>query len=140
MNAKALVLAGFLLLDACAASSPAPAPVRAAAPAAGFAGTRWVGSGSDPKDRNAPAIEFVTEGRLAGYTGCNLMSGAWRIEGGELRIGRLVVTKRMCVGPESEVEKRVLAVLVESARFAREGDRLVATTPQGARYEFVKVS
>jgi len=134
---KPFALLSVLLAAACA--SPLPAPTRAAAPTPeSFTGTRWVGAGSDPKDRNAPALEFVTEGRLAGYTGCNLMSGAWRIEAGELRIGRLVATKRMCMGPESEVEKRVLAVLVESARFTREGDRLVAATPQGARYEFVR--
>ncbi|HEX4781900.1 MAG TPA: META domain-containing protein [Usitatibacter sp.] len=127
-----------LLLAAACASPPAASPPPAAATPASFTGTRWVGAGADPGNRNAPALEFVTEGRLAGYTGCNLMSGAWRIEAGELRIGRLVTTKRMCVGPESEVEQRVLAVLVESARFTREGDRLVATTPQGARYEFLR--
>jgi len=101
-------------------------------------GTRWVGEGSVPGDRNAPAIEFVTDERLAGYTGCNLMSGSWRMEGGEIRIGRLVVTKRMCVGPQEEVEKRVLRMLVEDTRFKRQGDQIVATAPDGSHYTFVR--
>ena len=104
----------------------------------GLTGTRWVGEGSIPGDRNAPAIEFVTDDKIAGYTGCNLMSGTWRMDGGEIRIGRIVVTKRMCAGPGEEVEKRLLGVLVESTRLKRNGDKIVATLSDGTAYTFVR--
>ena len=104
----------------------------------GLTGTRWLGEGANPADRNAPAIEFVTDDRIAGYTGCNLLSGAWRMEGEDIRIGRIVITKRMCAGPEEAVEKRVLGVLVENTRFKHDGNQLVATAPDGNRYTFVR--
>ena len=65
-------------------------------------------------------------------------SGEWRMEKGEVHLGRLVLTKRMCVGPEADVEKRVLAVLVEKARLRFQGDHLVISTPEGASYEFIR--
>lgn len=104
----------------------------------GLTGTRWIGEGSNPADRNAPALEFVTDERIAGYTGCNLLSGSWRMDGDEVRIGRIVVTKRMCAGPGEEVEKRVLAVLVEATHFKRDGDKLVATLSDESHYTFVR--
>lgn len=114
------------------------AAMAAAGSPGGLTGTRWIGEGANPTDRNAPAIEFVTDDKMAGYTGCNLMSGTWRMEGGEVRIGRIVITKRMCAGPGEAVEKRVLAVLVESTRFKREGDKIVATVGDGSTYTFVR--
>ncbi len=127
-------------LAACAAdpSSGGGAPRAAAAPAAAsVAGTRWVGivdAGAD--HRTLPRLEFVREGRLAGYTGCNMLSGAWKMEDGAVRVGALATTKRMCVGPEGEYERRMLAAMGEGARGVREGDRLVFTGPGGARFEF----
>ena len=114
------------------------AAMAAAGSPGGLTGTRWIGEGANPSDRNAPAIEFVTDDRIAGYTGCNLLSGSWRMEGGEVRVGRIVVTKRMCVGPQEEVEKRVLGVLVEDTHFKHEGDKIVATAPGGSQYTFVR--
>jgi len=130
--ARALAWSCTLLLGACAVVPQSPA---ASAPAS-LAGTRWVGvvSGADP--RTLPRLEFVREGRVAGYTGCNMLSGAWKMEEGEVRIGPLVTTKRLCLGPEGEVEKRFLAALRDGGHGRREGDRLVFTGPQGARFEF----
>ena len=134
-----------LALAACADAprsavrrDPAPAASVAAspAPATGITGTRWVGivaGGADHRTR--PRLEFVREGRLSGYTGCNMFSGAWKIEGEDVRVGGLVMTKRMCVGPEGEVEKRFLAALAPGGRGRREGDRLVFTGPKGERFE-----
>jgi putative lipoprotein len=78
----------------------------------------------------------VAEGRLAGYSGCNLMNGAWQVQGDEVRVGPLVTTKRACAGPESGIEKRVLAALNEG-RLVREGNKLVAVGRNGERFEFV---
>ncbi|HSJ97889.1 MAG TPA: META domain-containing protein [Myxococcota bacterium] len=129
-----------LFLAACAATPVAP-PSAAGAPGAGLAGTRWVGvvePAADP--RTLPRLEFVGEGRVTGYTGCNMLSGSWRMEGGEARLGPLATTKRMCLGPEGEVEQRFLRALGEGSRGRREGERLVFTGAGGARFEFARAS
>ena len=109
------------------------------APAPSLAGTRWkgvVGSGVD--ESATPYLEFA-EGRVAGFTGCNMLSGAWRMEDNEVKVGPLVTTKRGCPGAGGEMEKRVLGVLNERTRFAREGSKLVATSPAGERLEFDEI-
>ena len=130
-----------LALGACANAPQAEAPSRApaAAPAAAplsLAGTRWIGVvEGNPDPRSLPRLEFVTSERVAGYTGCNMMSGGWRMEAGTVRVGPLVSTKRACVGPESEIERRVVAALAGTVK--REGDRLVFTGAGGERFEFM---
>lgn len=136
--ARALPWICALALGACA-DRPAPSAARttAAARAAPIAGTRWVGivgEGVDP--HFLPRLEFVGEGRVSGYTGCNMFSGAWKREGDEIRVGGLAMTKRMCLGGEGEVEKRFLAAIGPGGRARREGDRLVFTGPKGERFEF----
>ena len=116
-----------LLVAACAT-----VPVRSES----LVGTRWIGVASGDVDpKSLPRLEFVTAERITGYTGCNMLSGTWRMEGGELRLGPLVTTKRACVGPGGDMEKRVVAAL--GGRLARAGDRLVFTAPDGARFEFI---
>ena len=74
---------------------------------------------------------------MAGFTGCNMMSGTWSEEGGALRFGPIISTKRFCVGPAGDVEKAVLAAMGDGARAVRSGDRLVITSASGARFEFI---
>jgi len=130
-----------LALGACANAPQAEAPSRApaAAPAAAplsLTGTRWIGVvEGNPDPRSLPRLEFVTSERVAGYTGCNMMSGGWRMEAGTVRVGPLASTKRACVGPESEIERRVVAALAGTVK--REGDRLVFTGAGGERFEFM---
>ena len=120
-------------LVACAVPAEAPA----ASPGAPLAGTRWIGVTDPSLDRRAvPWVEFVREGRLTGFTGCNMLSGSWSEQGGTARLAGIVTTKRMCLGPADEVEKRVLAAMSAESRVSREGERLVFTAPGGARFEF----
>ncbi len=127
-----------LALAACAdAPSPTAAATSAAPDPAPIVGTRWVGivgKGVDP--RLLPRLEFVREGRLSGYTGCNIFSGAWKMQGDEVRVGGLAMTKRLCLGEEGQVEKRFLAAIGPGARGRRVGARLVFTGPKGERFEF----
>jgi heat shock protein HslJ len=137
-RARAAAALPALVLAACAAT-PAPHPLAAPQPAAAaapaLAGTRWVGVvAGDPDPRTLPRLEFVAAGRVTGYTGCNLLNGAWRVEGAAARLGPLATTKRMCIGPEAEVERRLIAALGGTA--VREGERLVFTGPGGERFEF----
>ena len=118
-----------------AMAGPEGAGAGGGAPSA-LLGTRWVAQGAaDP--RAAPRLEFAADGRLAGSTGCNSLSGRWRVEGGEVRFSALAVTKRMCLGEGAETEQRFLAAFSEESRGVREGDRLVVVSPSGARFEFV---
>ncbi len=132
-----------LAVSACAAppNSAAPREVTAATPAAAasMVGTRWKGADASVDERHLPWLEFVAEGRLSGFTGCNLLHGAWANEGGQVRIGPIVTTKRACLGAEGDIERRVLAVLNREARVTREGDRLVFIGAGGERLAFVEV-
>ena len=128
-----------LLAWGLAACAGAPSP--AASPSASLAGTRWIGAmpaESDP--RTIPRLEFAGEGRLSGYTGCNMLSGAWTMQGEDVRIGALVATKRLCLGPERETERRLLGALRDGARGHRDGGRLVFTGPGGERFEFAEAA
>ncbi|HUP98709.1 MAG TPA: META domain-containing protein [Usitatibacter sp.] len=139
MTPRALAAAS-LLLAACQAgptprpvsNSPRPEPVEGPT----LVGSRWVGIAEGDVDaRQLPRLEFVSADRVSGYTGCNMLSGAWRVQDGEVKLGPLATTKRACIGPGAEVERRVLAAL--AGRVVRAGDRLVFTAPDGGRYEFM---
>ena len=100
-----------------------------------IAGTRWVGKGTGGDGHGTPRLEFAAGGKLTGYTGCNMLTGQWREEGGRVVVSSLAASKRMCVGAEGEVEKRFLAALGDESRFTREDGKLVVTAPSGARFE-----
>ncbi len=143
--ARALLWMCAAGMSACAApstpdgSSAGSAPASAAAPPATLAGTRWMGVIDPSLDkRSAPWLEFIREGRLSGFTGCNMLTGGWRMEGGQIRVGSLATTKRGCLGPEGDIERRVLAAVSEQSRVTRDGAKLVFLGVSGARFEFVE--
>jgi putative lipoprotein len=147
--ARSLLSMCVIGLSACAAgptdaggpAKPAAASAQSAASAPGYAGTRWVGMVEAGVDAAAaPRLEFLDGGRIAGFTGCNMLSGSWRLEGGELRFGAIATTKRMCLGPAGEIEKRLVAALGAGASVRREGAKLVLTGPAGARFEFAQAT
>lgn len=126
--------ASSLALAACAATQPPSMPGASPAP---LAGTKWVAAPGDTSDsRQVARLEFVREGRISGYTGCNMLSSSWVVEGGAIRLGPVITTKRACVGPEMEVERRLLAAMGEKTRVVREDGKLVFVS-DGARFEFV---
>ena len=135
----AWLIAGMLAGCATGPSAPPAEPVArapvAAAPGESLTGTRWVGVvAGEPDPRILPRLEFVSATRVTGYTGCNMLNGAWRLEAGAIRVGPLVTTKRACVGPEMDTERRLLAALGGTVQ--RIGERLVFTGAGGDRFEF----
>ncbi len=76
---RAFPLLPALFLAACVADPPAPsAPMPAAvAPATPIVGTRWIGAADSSDPAHAPTLEFVNADRVAGFTGCNMLSGQW---------------------------------------------------------------
>lgn len=136
------ILGMFALgLGACAVAPASSSPSAAASAAPSLSGTRWVGVVDSSTDRRAvPRLEFVREGRVTGFTGCNMLNGAWSVEAGEVRLGAIATTKRMCLGPGGEIENRVLAVLGDKSRVTREGAKLVLVGPGGERFEFIEAA
>ena len=129
-------LAGLALAACATAPVVPPAPAAAAMPP--LAGTRWVGAvGAQDDGRATPRLEFAAGGELHGYTGCNMLTGHWTEEGGEIRFSALIVTKRMCLGPGAGVEEKFLAAFSAQSRARRTATTLTITSPQGARFEFV---
>jgi len=113
-----------------------PAPAAASLPP--LAGTRWVGPAPGIEDPQArPRLEFAAGGELHGYTGCNMLSGHWSEEGGEVRFSGLVVTKRLCIGPGAGVEEKFLAAFSAQSRARRTATTLTITSPEGARFDLV---
>ena len=100
-------------------------------------GKHWVASLPEVEDaKQRPRLEFLRDGRLAGYTGCNAIAGKWRMEGGAVRLEGLVATRRGCVGPAGQVEKRFLAAVTPASRVSLEGATLVVQGPGGDRIAF----
>ena len=127
---------GTLRFRAASAGASAAAPPGGSGAGMVLANTRWRGDVPGVDEGSTPWLEFV-EGRVSGYTGCNMLNGAWRVENGEVRIGQVATTKRGCVGPAGDVERRVLGSFAGHLR--KEGNRLIATGPGGERFEFVEV-
>lgn len=138
-----MLVVSALALAGCAAppgGAPVAAKEMAQRPATVLAeslvGTRWVGVvDGNPDPRMLPRLEFVREGRLTGFTGCNMMNGVWSLDSGEVHVGPVATTKRACVGPEGKIESRLAAAL--GGRVTREGGKLVFTGNAGGRFEFV---
>jgi len=129
--ACALTLACGLLTLACAAPAP---PAEAARPS--LEGTSWVMAGAKSDPASTPRLEFTREGRLAGFTGCNLLSGSYRLEGERLEVVA-ATTKRACLGPAGDAEAKLLAVLADRPRVSVEATRLVLTGARGGTFELV---
>lgn len=127
----------FRAADAMAPSVGAP-PAAAAGAGTGvvLANTRWRGDVPGVDEGATPWLEFV-DGRFSGYTGCNMVSGTWQVENGQVRIGQVATTKRACAGPGGEVERRLLSAF--SGRLHKEGNRLIAAGSGGERFDFVEV-
>ncbi len=101
-------------------------------------GTSWVGIVPDTIEKSqAPQLEFASGGRLTGYTGCNRLSGSYAIHGDRLEIVAFT-TKRGCVGPGGDIEKRFLAVVTGSPRYRIDARGLTISNAAGERFEFLE--
>jgi putative lipoprotein len=128
----------LLALAACASSSPGASGAATSASADTVVGRTWVArDAADLDEQQRPRLEFQRDGRISGYTGCNTLGGTWREADGTVELGALAVTKRFCVGPGGDLEKRFLAVVNDKARIEIASGRLIATGAGGERLEFV---
>jgi heat shock protein HslJ len=74
-----------------------------------LAGTEW--GFSEETGRTARFIQFGSEGRVSGSTGCNRFSGAYSQDGDALTIGTLATTRRACLPEVMQREQQFLALL-----------------------------
>ncbi len=117
----ALPFIAFALFDIAAFGSvPALAADR-------LAGSEW---GMEGKDK--PYIQFGSDGRVSGNSGCNRFTGGYEAaEDGSIKIGPLAATRMACPEPEMAAEAKFLAMLDAVRRFERDGIRLSLSGEDG---------
>lgn len=68
-----------------------------------------------------PFIEFdTTEGRVHGFTGCNIMNGSFTQDGNKLTFGNMATT--MMAGPDMDLEREVLDAINATASVKKASD------------------
>jgi heat shock protein HslJ len=104
-------------------------------------GTTWQLTslpGHKPADLAAlprPVILRLAEGRVTGFTGCNVMSGTYALKGTSLTLS-LGSTLMACPEPGSSIERAFLEALKGPLSHAAAANRLTVTTASGAVLEF----
>ena len=135
MKVPARCLAATCALAAGACATPGSVAQTAIPTVPVLEGTRWVMAGAKSDAASMPRLEFSREGRVGGFTGCNMLSGSYRLEGDRLEVVA-ATTKRACMGPGGDSEQKLLAVLGDRPRIRAEGQRLVLTGAGGATFDF----
>ena len=77
-------------------------------PLTNLEGTEW-----GPENGVGQFVQFLSNGDLAGYAGCNSFFGTYKQNGNQLKIGSMVTTKKAC--ENLGMEQAFLAAL-ETAR------------------------
>ncbi len=110
----ALPFIAFALFDIVAFGSvPAVAADR-------LAGSEWGVEGED-----LPFIQFGSDGRVSGNSGCNRFTGSYEAaEDGSIKIGPLAATRMACPEPAMSAEAKFLSALDAARRYERDGIRL----------------
>ncbi|MDR0419256.1 MAG: META domain-containing protein [Prevotellaceae bacterium] len=86
-----------------------------------------------PKEQ-LPTLRITTEGRAAGYAGCNNFFGPVTIDGYSLKFGNMASTMKMCVSV-MDVENAIMAIFEEVDNYTvangnlllRKGKEVLAT-------------
>jgi heat shock protein HslJ len=107
-----------------------------------LAGTSWSVTGYNngrqavvgPIAGSTLRLQFMDDGRVAGFGGCNSFSGSWRLDGKNLSLGPLAATRKACPHPEGVMaqETALLRALESAASARREGPRLQLRTAADA--------
>ncbi|UTO04872.1 META domain-containing protein [Moraxella sp. FZLJ2107] len=103
--------------------TPAPIAITKAQLVGAWQMVAWASNGTQHApitgdDGNALTIEFTHNDRVAVLNGCNLMSGAYRIEQGQLKFGALMSTRKMCEPDLMAVDSLANKLLQDYNQFA----------------------
>lgn len=117
----ALTLAGLSLLAGCA-GSPAGTPLAGST----LAGTRWRVTGIDGKAPVKPQLAHIAfdSGQIKVSIGCNMLDGAYRVDGKRLIAGPFVTTQMACDDRLLQQEAAVNALLESAPLLTQDGPRL----------------
>ncbi|WP_435372406.1 META domain-containing protein [Streptomyces ficellus] len=74
---------------------------------------------------------FGEDGSVRGNLGCNSFSASATTEGSTITFGRVSATRKLCPGPEMEVERALLKVMSGKATYTIEHRTLTLTAPDG---------
>jgi heat shock protein HslJ len=88
--------------------------VASAANPENLAGTEW----GFPREVGKAAwfIQFRSEGKVVGSTGCNRFNGSYSQDGYALTIGTLATTRRACLSDAMKREQQFLVILEKVRR------------------------
>jgi putative lipoprotein len=115
--------------------APAGGTTSAAKP---LTGTYWKAIELDSKSIPSQAgtrevhLQFQMDGRVAGFDGCNPMTGSYTLSGDNLTFGRMAATQMACMNT-SGTEQAFRGALEHTSRFRIAGDRLELFNDAGTR-------
>jgi heat shock protein HslJ len=94
-----------------------------------LAGTEW----GFPEEIGATArfIQFGSDGRVSGSTGCNRFTGTYSQDGSTLTIGTLATTRRACLPEVMRREEQFLEVLSKVRQVEANPFNLFLKAPDG---------
>ena len=146
---RAVELAGMPVSgsDSCNGSTGKPHAVfergQTPASAAPLDGTSWQlvkFQGSDgrtlaPDDRSKFTLEFTAGGRVAARVDCNRGSASWKVNGSQLALGPLALTRMQC--PDSALHDHFVKQWSFVRSFViKDGHLFLALVADGGTYEF----
>lgn len=76
-------------------------------------------------DRTQARLDFGSEGRLTGHTGCKPMIATYTLEAGRLRVGPVRTGTARCSAQQLEQEDRILTALEAAASVRVRDDGLL---------------
>lgn len=129
-----------LLCLACivaAACSGSGAPAGEPQAPTDLAGTRWrlveaEGRPVPPEQGFGPVtLEFSSDGRLGGFSGCNAYGAEYRIEGGRVVTSPIEANAQGCPGPVGSLEARLFEVLRDGFDHSVEADGTLVLSDEG---------
>lgn len=117
--------------DAIALTSERPSPL---------VGTKWTvnsllsgqtASSLPAGTENKAHLTFGKDGSVRGNLGCNSFSSTAKVSGSSITFGNISSTRKLCPGPEMNLEREVLKVLDGTVTYELQHRGLSLTTPNG---------
>lgn len=106
-------------------------------------GATWQLTGDNPKglaQLARPVTVRFEAGRVHGFSGCNSLSGGYRLDGEHLKLEAMAGTMMACPEPAMSIENAFHGVFSGTLRYAVEGDELTVSTAGGETLRFARVA
>lgn len=107
-------------------------------PPAPLVGTKWVvdsllagGTASSLSAGTEANLTFGKDGSVHGSLGCNTFTSTAKVSGAKITFGRLATTRKLCPGPEMNLEREMLKVLDGTVTYELQHRSLSLTAANG---------